>query len=63
MADRVVICYTCQKELAPAKTNLSYLGISFPADILRCPECGQVYIPEDLARGRLAAVEMQLEDK
>lgn len=63
MAARVVICYQCQKELAPAKTNLSYLGVSFPADILRCPECGQVYIPEDLAKGRMAAVEMQLEDK
>lgn len=63
MAARVVICYQCQKELAPAKTNLSYLGVSFPADIFRCPECGQVYIPEDLAKGRMAAVEMQLEDK
>ncbi|NLF15540.1 MAG: hypothetical protein GX597_27445 [Anaerolineaceae bacterium] len=63
MAARVVICYQCQKELAPTKTNLSYLGVSFPADILRCPECGQVYIPEDLAKGRMAAVEMQLEDK
>ncbi|MDD3826211.1 MAG: hypothetical protein PHY79_09555 [Anaerolineae bacterium] len=63
MADRIVICYQCQKELAPAKTTLSYLGMSFPADILRCPECGQVYIPEDLVKGRIAAVEMQLEDK
>jgi hypothetical protein len=37
--------------------------MSFPADILRCPECGQVYSPEDLVKGRIAAVEMQLEDK
>jgi uncharacterized protein with PIN domain len=63
MENRVVICYQCQKELSPAKTNISYLGISFPANILRCPECGQVYIPEELAKGRMAEVERQLEDK
>ncbi len=63
MPAQVVICYKCQKEMAPAKTNLSYLGLSFPADILKCPECGQVYIPEDLAKGRIAQVEAQLEDK
>lgn len=63
MPDQTIICYQCQKELAPAKTQLSYLGISLTADILRCPKCGQVYIPEDLAKGRIAAVETQLEDK
>lgn len=64
MADnKVIICAKCQKELKPAKTYLSYLGHSFSADILRCPDCGQVYIPEELAKGRIAAVEMQLEDK
>ncbi len=63
MPDQAVICFKCQKEMAPAKTNLSYLGISFPADLLKCPECGQVYIPEELVRGRIAQVEAQLEEK
>lgn len=58
-----VICYNCQKELIPMKTYLSYLGRSFSADILKCPECGEVYIPEELAKSRIAEVEMQLEDK
>jgi hypothetical protein len=58
-----VICYNCQKELVPTKTYLSYLGHSFSADILKCPECGEVYIPEELAKSRIAEVEMQLEDK
>ena len=34
--------------------------------IMRCPAapcCGQVYIPEELANGKIAAVEMELEDK
>lgn len=60
---KVIICNKCQKELVPTKTYLSYLGHSFFTDILKCPECGEVYIPEDLAKGRIADVEMQLEDK
>ncbi len=63
MPDQVIICCKCQRELVPAKTYLSYLGHSFSATILRCPECGQVYIPEEMAKGRIAEVEMQLEDK
>ena len=58
-----VICFKCQVELQPMKTSLSYLGHSFHADILKCPQCNEVYIPEELARGRIADVEMQLEDK
>lgn len=64
MTDKqVVICYQCQKELQPLKTYLSYLGHSFYADILKCPECGEVFIPEELVKSRIADVEMQLEDK
>jgi predicted RNA-binding Zn-ribbon protein involved in translation (DUF1610 family) len=61
--EKAVICYQCQIELVPTKTYLSYLGHSFFADILKCPKCGEVYIPEDLAKGRIADVETQLEDK
>jgi hypothetical protein len=57
------ICQKCQKELKPTKTYLSYLEHSFFADILKCPECGEVYIPEELVKGRISEVEMQLEDK
>lgn len=61
--DTDIICVQCQKKLEPARTYLSYLGHSFYADILKCPQCGEVYIPEDLAKTRIADVEMQLEDK
>jgi hypothetical protein len=61
--NKVIICFKCQKELVPTKTFLNYLGHSFSAEIPRCPECGEVYIPEDLVKSRIAEVEMQLEDK
>jgi transposase len=43
--------------------QFSYLKRSFRHKVPRCPECGQVYIPEDLARGRMREVETTLEDK
>jgi hypothetical protein len=60
---RTLICQKCLKELVPRKTDFSYLGHSFFTEILKCPECGQVFIPEEIAKGRIAEVEMQLEDK
>jgi hypothetical protein len=61
--NKIIVCYKCQKELVPTKTYLSYLGHSFFADILKCPECGEVYLSEDLVKNRIADVEKQLEDK
>jgi len=61
--DRVLICNRCQEELQLQRTYFTYLGHSFYADVPRCPRCGQVYIPEEMAKGRIAGVEMQLEDK
>ncbi|WP_214658937.1 DVU_1557 family redox protein [Candidatus Formimonas warabiya] len=58
-----MICHQCQKELELKKTYFTYLGHSFFTDILTCPECGEVYIPEEVVKGRMAEVEMQLEDK
>jgi len=58
-----LICCKCQKELVMKKTDFSYLGHSFFTDLPSCPDCGMVYISEDLVRGRISEVEMQLEDK
>ena len=60
---RTLICQKCRLELKPRKTDFTYLGHTFYADMLKCPGCGEVYIPEELARGRIAEVEMQMEDK
>jgi len=58
-----LVCCKCNKELEMIKTDFSYLGHVFYTDVPRCPVCGQVYISEELVRGRISDVEMQLEDK
>lgn len=57
------ICAACNIQLQPAKVSIAYLGNAFPVDLLRCPQCGLVWIPEELALGRMAEVEKTLEDK
>ena len=58
-----LMCFKCRKELELKKTDFTYLGHSFFTEVPRCPECGQVFISEDLAKGRITEVEMQMEDK
>jgi hypothetical protein len=45
------------------KTDFTYLGHNFFTEIPKCPECGQVFISEELVKGRINDVEMQMEDK
>ena len=63
MADEILHCDSCDVELVPQKTHFTYLGHAFQAELPRCPVCGQVYIDEKLVKGRMAQVEMELEDK
>ena len=58
-----LICGICDEPLAIRKTVFSYLDRSFTHDVPRCPVCGKVYISMELAEGRMAEVERQLEDK
>jgi hypothetical protein len=57
------ICGNCNVPLVLAKVDVAYLGSAFPADLWKCPQCGLVYVPEDLALGKMVDVEKQLEDK
>lgn len=56
-------CADCGQPLEPGKVDVSYLGNSFQVELLKCPNCGQVLIPEELALGKMAEVEKALEDK
>ena len=56
-------CAKCNIPLENSKVTISYMGNSFPVELLKCPKCNLVYIPEDLAIGKMLQVEKALEDK
>ena len=58
-----IVCEKCGIDLTPGKVTLTYLNSSFPVDLYKCPGCGLVYIPEDLALGKMNMAEKALEDK
>ena len=61
--EKIWKCGKCDIALVFKKTVFSYLGRSFTHDVRCCPKCGSVFIPSDLAEGKMAEVEEQLEDK
>ena len=56
-------CVTCQKPMEPAKVNVSYLNSVFNVELMTCPDCGFILVPESLAVGKMLEVEKLLEDK
>jgi hypothetical protein len=56
-------CGKCDRELVMKKTVLAYLGHSVSHEVPTCSKCGKVFIPKELAEGRMAEVEQLLEDK
>ncbi len=57
------LCARCGEELEKRKTVFEYMGHSVTHELLRCPRCGQVLIPAELAEGKMAEAETMLEDK
>lgn len=43
--------------------SFAYLGHNFSAELPKCPQCGQVYLSEELVKGKVTQVETGLEDK
>ena len=58
-----LICGRCRVELREEQASFSYLGNTFSAPMPKCPECGQVFVSEQVAKGRMAEVEAMLESK
>lgn len=58
-----MICQKCNVALQPGRVTVEYMGSAFPVDLPRCPQCGQVFVPEELATGKMLEVEKALEDK
>lgn len=60
---RRLVCARCDEPLVTRKTTFEYLGSEFSEELPRCPKCGQVYLDEELVRGKMFEVETLLEDK
>lgn len=56
-------CTRCGCPFESRRVTLSYVGHSFSVEVPRCPSCGYVYIPIDLAEGKMREVEELLEEK
>jgi len=57
------ICGKCGEALTTGTVEVAYMGSKYPVELPRCPRCGIVFIPEELALGRMAQIEQLLEDK
>ena len=57
------ICARCDREMEEADVTLTYLGHKVSARLPVCPQCGQVYISEEVVTGKIQRVERELEDK
>ncbi len=58
-----MLCLKCNVPLVDEKADFSYLGFNFNTVLPRCPVCRQVYISEELVKGKMSEVETNLEDK
>ncbi len=56
-------CLKCGVNLVKGKAKFTYLDNGFPVELPVCPVCGFVYVPEELALGKVLSVEKALEDK
>jgi hypothetical protein len=56
-------CAACDCELIYREVTMQYMDGLFHIELLGCPQCGQVLVPEPLAQGKMHQVEQLLEDK
>lgn len=58
-----LICQKCNLTLEEKTVRFAYMGNAFPVELPVCPKCNFIYVPEELALGRVLSVEKSLEDK
>lgn len=61
--NRVLFCGKCGERLVLQKVMFSYMNRTFGHEVPTCPKCGRPYISRQLAEGKMAEVEVLLEDK
>ncbi len=57
------ICNKCSCPVEEGPVKAIYLSGNFEVELLKCPVCKNVLVPEDLAIGKMLEVEKGLEDK
>ena len=58
-----MICQKCNEPMVLKRTGFTYIGRTFHTEVLQCPTCGLVFVPQDLVKGRMKEVESLMEDK
>ena len=61
--DEGLRCARCGEPLVLSPVTFTYLGHAFPVELPACEACGLVFVPEELAKGRILHVERSIEDK
>jgi len=52
-----MICCKCNEEMVEQDTVFQYLGHELTYPVLRCPKCGQAFVPESLVKTKIREVE------
>ena len=58
-----MLCCKCGVAMEEKKTAFLYLGHEVTYPVLRCPKCGQAFLPQELVEGKIHEVEELLEEK
>ena len=58
-----LICDKCNVEMQLIEVQFKYLNRSFRYKVPRCPQCGQVSLPEELVNGRMSEFKAIIEEK
>ena len=61
--EEVLICGKCGLDFTLLPITLAYLGHNFDIQVPGCKRCGQIYLSEELVAGKIAQLEIQLEEK
>jgi hypothetical protein len=61
--ERRLRCAKCDAELVTQQYTFGYMNRTFGYEVPVCPRCGRAYISRELAEGKMAEVEILLEDK
>ena len=56
-------CEKCGISLIDKEIEFKYLEVEFTATAPCCPQCGQVFLSEEIVLGKLSEIEQMLEDK